>query len=182
VLPAPSAAIDAIAADLARWRSARAALLADARADGDGDVIDRLTSLVSPEETAARRRLGGLLLLTLDFRLQHRLQASVAAALATTDDLTAATAARAWPALRRSGWSGDLADIELGSPPTLTSTTAVLPHTWMASVWGRNLAQAVAEHVVLDVTSVTPDGAATVLAARPGKPQVVIRVDQWENA
>ena len=40
---------------------------------------------------------------------------------------------------------------------------------------------AVPGHLVVDVTSVTPEGVVTVAAAAPGKPQVEIRVDQWEN-
>ena len=184
-LAAPSAAISAIAGDLARWRGARAGLQADARARGDGDVLDRLAALRSREEAVAQRRLGGLLLLSLDPRLQHRLQVSVAAELAargTGAALGAATAARALPALRAIGWSGDLADITLGAAPVLTPAGAVLPPTWVAAVWGRGLAAAVPGHLVLDVTDVAPDGAVRVVAAAPGKPQVEIRVDQWENA
>lgn len=185
-LIAPDSAIGAIASDLARWRGALASLRADARAAQDGDVLDRLASLRSPEEAAAQRRLGGLLLLTLDRRLQHRLQASVAARLAEVGDdgpLAAATAARALPVLAAIGWSGGLSDIRISPDGTtdLTTTSALLPPTWVASVWGRNLAGAVPDHLVLDVTSVTPEGVLTVQAASPGKPQVEIRVDQWEN-
>lgn len=184
-LASPAAAIDAIAGDLARWRGALASLRADARAAEDGDVLDRLATLRSPEEAAAQRRLGGLLLLTLDRRLQHRLQASVAAALADRGGgaaLEAATAARALPSLRSVGWSSDLDAVELGETPSLSASRAVLPPSWVASVWGRGLATAVADHVVLDVTEVTPQGAITLVAAAVGKPQVEIRVDQWENA
>ena len=186
-LVAPAAAIDAIDGDLARWRGTLASLRADARAAGDGDVLDRLGALRSPEETAARRRLGGLLLLTLDHHMQRRLQASVAAGLAGRRDaaLTAATAARALPPLRAIGWTGGLADIAIavgGGAPELTVDRAVLPPRWVAAVWGRGLAAAVPGHLVVDVTSVTPEGVVTVAAAAPGKPQVEIRVDQWENA
>lgn len=185
-LPAPAAAIEAIAADLTRWRNALASIRADARAAQDGDVLDRLAALRSPEEAAAQRRLGGLLLLALDARLQHRLQSSVAAALATRPNdepaLAAATAARAIGPLRKIGWSGGLADIELGDTPDLTPDHAVLPPSWVAAVWGRRLTTTPDGAFVLDVTSVTPTGAITVIAAAPGKPRVDIRVDQWENA
>lgn len=188
-LAAPAAAVDAIAADLARWRGALAALRADARAEGDGDVLDRLASLRSPEHEAALRRLGDLLLLTLDRRLQHRLQASVAASMAARlgsgsvpAALTAATAARAIGALRGLGWSGGFAEIEVGDAPSLTAAHAVLPSTWIADVWGRGVLLTPDGSFVLDVTSVTDERGLTVLAAAPGKPQVEIRVDQWENA
>lgn len=185
-LAAPAAAIDAITAELHRWRGALASLRADARAEEDGDLLDRLASLRSPEEAAAQRRLGGLLLLTLDRRLQHRLQASAAAALAADARaaaiLAAATASRALPSLDRIGWRGGLGDITLGAMPHLGIDRALLPRTWVAAVWGRHLADVVPDHLVLDVTEVTPEGAITVLAAAPGKPQVEIRVDRWENA
>ena len=186
-LAAPAAAIGAIAADLARWRGALAGLGSDARAAEDGDVLDRLASLRFAEETAASRRLGGLLLLTLDRRLQHRLQASAAAALAARGEmatLTAAAAARSWPHLRAIGWSGGLEDLSLGeaSAVRIDVDRAVLPATWVAAVWGRRLADAVPSHLVVDVTEVTSEGHVTVLAAEPGKAQVEIRVDQWENA
>lgn len=184
-LSAPAAAIDAIAADLARWRGARAGLLADARAAQDGDLVDRLSSRRSPEEAAARGRLAGLVLLTMDRRLQHRLQASVAAALAARGDaaaLTVATAVRAAPSLRGVGWSGTLADVCLGGPPRIDGEQVILPPTWVSAVWGRGVAGSVPDHVVLDVTSVTPEGRLTVLAAAPGKRQVEIGVDRWENA
>lgn len=194
-LRAPTAGVEQLVAELGRWRGARSSLLADARAEGNGDVVDRLTALRSPEEEAATRRLGGLLLLGLDPRLQHRLQASVAAELAgraaaTAVDpdahalaaLTVATAARALDPLRRIGWTGDLTAIHLGAEPSLSPDTAVLPASWTAAVWGRNLPLTELGELVVDVTSVTSRGELTVAALGLGKGQVVIRVVQWENA
>jgi hypothetical protein len=169
-------------ADLARWRGAAATLRAEAAGSA---IVDRLTETAAAAQTRATARLGSLLLLSLDHRLQLRLQASVAAALAAegrTAALTAATAARARPHLRALGWSGGLADVRLGEDASLTSDHAVLPPRWLASVWGRGLAGAVDGALVVDVTSVTPDGAAHVIAATPGKAGVAVRVDQWENA
>ena len=187
-LAAPAAAVHALAADLARWRGARATLVADARAEGNGDVVDRLLALRSPQEEEAQRRLGALLLLGLDEHVRFRHQASVAAALAARHDdhavaaLTAATAARAVGPLRELGWQGDLADIRLGADPQLTATRAVLPPSWTAAVWGRDVATTPAGELVLDVTSVTPEGDLSVRAAAPGKAEVVFRVVEWENA
>ena len=189
VLTSPAASAEALAADLARWRGALASLLADARKAQDGDVLDRLGAYRPPEVAAAQRRLDGLLMLGLDRRLQRRLQASVAAALALSSStsvgaaamLTAATASRALPALRGAGWTGSLGAITLGPTPGVSADRAVLPPHWTAAVWGRGVAGAVPGHVVVDVTSVTPEGAITVLAQAPGKPQVEIRVDEWET-
>jgi hypothetical protein len=184
VLAAPAAAVDGVGGELARWRGALASVRAEARAAGDGDALARLAE-AEAEARDAERRLGGLLLLTLDRRLQLRLQASVGAALATTETgaaaLSVATAGRARPVLEAIGWNGRLDDIDLGDPAELSSTRALLPPTWLAAVWGRGLAAAVPGHVVTEVTSVTPEGTATVTAAAPGKAQVEIRVVQWEN-
>ena len=185
-LDAPAAAVEALSADLARWRGALASLRDDARQAGDGDVLDRLASRRWPEAEAVERRLGGLLLLTLDAPLQHRLQASVAAAFAAdprrSAALTAATASRVVAVVRGLGWSHRTTDVVLGDDPSVGTDRLVLPRSWMAAVWGRGLGATPDGQLVLDVTSVTPEGTITVVAAGPGKARVEIRVDRWENA
>jgi hypothetical protein len=180
-LPAPIDAIRLLRADLARWQGA----LAEVR-DGAGDdraAIERLATGAAVAEAAAVRRLGALLLLALDHRLQVRLQASVASALPLgAPALDVATAARAFGPLRAAGWLGEREAITLGDDPSIGPGDAVLPPAWIARVWAPGLAEAVPGHVVLDVTSVTPGGAADVIVAAPGKPRVEMRVDRWENA
>jgi hypothetical protein len=171
-LRAPVAALDAMKGDIARWRGAVDALRGEASAAEDGERLGRIAAVVAPVEAAARRRLASLLLLALDAQLQVRLQGSVAAALAGAGGgacLAVATFARVRPSARALGWSDDGRGLEL-------------PEDWIASVWARGLADAVDGHLVVDVTSVTEEGAAVVVAAAPGKPRIEFRVDRWENA
>ena len=180
-LPVPDDAIALLQADLARWqgaiREARAA------AGSDAAAVERLATAAAPAEAEARRRLGALLLVALDRRLQVRLQASIAAGLdPASPALEVATAGRALAPLRALGWQGDLSAIRVGGASGMDADAATLPPAWIPRVWAAGLAGAVAGHLVLDVTSVTPGGGATVVAAAPGKAEVVIRVDGWENA
>jgi hypothetical protein len=180
-IPAPSAAIALLRADLARWRHA----LAETRDEAGDDraAVERLAGAAAPAETAALHRLGALLLLALDHRLQRRLQASVADVLPPdAPALEVATAARAVPLLQRLGWDGGLADVRLGDDPRIEAGTAVLAPSWLAAAWAPGLAGALPGHLVLDVTSVTPGGPADVVVAAPGKARVEMRVDRWENA
>lgn len=182
---APDDAIRELTADLRRWRGAVADLLDGARAAADRAATARLQELCGPIERAARDRLGFLLLLGLDRRLQRRLQGAAADAAnrsGATAALEVATAARALPALRRLGWTGGLASIRLGDEARVDADAAVLPPAWLASVWGRGLESVVPERLVVDVPEVSGDGRFEVLAAAPGKAQVAVRVDQWENA
>jgi hypothetical protein len=177
---APSGAVAELRADLRRWQSTAGALVEEARLARDSAAVDRLASAAGPPERLAARRLGFLLLLGLDPALLLRLQASVAADLATRPDraaqLAVATAARARPALEAAGWRGDLADITLAPDASVTAGAVTLPPTWLASVWGRGLAGAVDGALVVDVTALAPEGGYEVIAAPPGKPQVASRV------
>lgn len=181
---APVVAAESLRADLRRWRVISGSLVEEARRSRDTHTIDRLAAVAGPAEAVAARRLGFLLLLGLDSSLLHRLQASVAAALADRPrraaQLTAATAARSVPVLRDLGWAGTPADVRLGDGhgdgASVTEGTVVLSPTWLAEVWGRRLADAVPGRVVLEVTGVTPDGGFDVVAAAPGKPEMAVRV------
>jgi hypothetical protein len=175
-------AVESLRADLRRWRATSGSLVEEARLSRDTHAIDRLVAVAGPAEAAAARRLGFLLLLDLDPALLHRLQASVAAAFADRPErapqLTVATAARAADALRAAGWRGALADVRLGEAEVseVTEESAVLPSTWLAEVWGRGLAGAVPGHLVVEVTAVTPDGGAEVVALAAGKSRMALRV------
>jgi hypothetical protein len=177
-LPVPTEAIALLTADLARWQGAIAAL----RADDDRAALDRLAAAAAPAEADARRRLGALLLLALDHRLQLRLQASIAATIGDGPALEVATAGRALGPLHAIGWGGGRSRIRLGDEPSVDGDEATLPRAWIPRVWATGLANAVSGHLVVDVTSVTPGGPADVVAMAPGKARVVFRVDRWENA
>jgi hypothetical protein len=167
-LAPPDDAIAALAADLARWRGAVSMLRADARAARDAATLERLDGLAAPQEAQAQERLGALRLLSIDARLQIRLQGSVAAALATRGPsaaLSVAAQSRAVPYLRAIGWSASPGELD-----------ELLGPAWVASVWARGLAGAAPGRVVVDVTDVTPSGEFVVVAAAPGKAQVEMRV------
>jgi hypothetical protein len=174
------AAVESLRADLRRWRATSGSLVEEARLSRDTHAIDRLVAVAGPAEAAAARRLGFLVLLDLDPALLHRLQASVAAAFAGRADrapqLAVATAARAAGALRAAGWRGGLADVRLGDGVAVTEAGVVLPPSWVAEVWGRGLADAVPDHVVVEVTGVTPEGGADVVALAVGKSRMALRV------
>lgn len=179
----PVALVQALSEDLDRWRRG-ADELVRARAVVGGRRVAALEHRLEPVERAAVRRLGFLQLLGLDPRLLHRLQASVAAALDASGRhvaLEVATAARALPALAALDWSGSVGDIRLGSVASIGSHSVVLPTSWMASVWGRGLADAVDGHLVVEVTSLHPDGGCDVIALGPGKSELALRVDRWET-
>lgn len=166
---APVALARTLSDDLARWRRTFRA-----------DVGPNFASV---DRTAARR-LGFLLLLGLDARFLHRLQASVAAVLDASGRhvaLEVATAARALPALAALGWTGLRADIRLGPVPSIEGDLAILPASWMASVWGRGLVDAVEGRFVVEVTARHPEGGVDVIALAPGKSELALRVDQWET-
>ncbi len=168
-IQAPVALARTLSDDLARWRRAFRA-----------DVGPKFAAV---DRTAARR-LGFLLLLGLDARFLRRLQASVAAALDASGRhvaLEVATAARALPALAALGWTGSQAEIRLGAVPSIGGDLAILPTSWMASVWGRGLADAVDGRVVVEVTAQHPDGGLDVLALGFGKSELALRVDRWET-
>lgn len=173
----PSSSIAELRADLQRWRATSGSLVEEARLSRDTHAIDRLIAVAGPAERLATRRLGFLLLLALDQELLRRLQASVAAALATDDarrpQLTAATAARLVLHAGRLGWAGGLGGVELGDEAVFAHDRIVVPPAWVADVWGRGLAGAVPGHLVVGVTSVTPSGSFEVVAVAPGKPGVV---------
>jgi len=177
---APSATIAELRADLRRFRATTGSLVEEARLSRDTHAIDRLVAVAGPSERRAGHRLAFLLLLAVDGRLLRRLQADVAARLAEAADrdpqLTAATAARALPALTAAGWSGGLRDIRLGDEPRIDVGEAVLPRTWLAHVWGRGVEGAVAGALVTNVTGVTAAGEFEVVAFEPGKPGVATRV------
>jgi hypothetical protein len=179
---AAGAVVASLQADLRRWRSTSGSLVEEARLSQDTHAIDRLVAVAGPAEKVAARRLGFLLLVGLDARLLHRLQASVAAALATRPDraapLAAATAARALPRLRDLGWAGGLADVAVTADggPELAPDRALLPPTWVAEVWGRDLAAAVDGHLVVEVTAVTDEGLDVVALAPAGKARMAVRV------
>lgn len=176
----PATAIVELRADLQRWRATSGSLVEEARLSRDTHAIDRLVAVAGPAERVAARRLGFLLLLALERPLLHRLQASVAAAFAADDgrrpQLTAATAARVLPEAGRLDWTGGLAGVALGPELQLTADRLVLPPTWVSEVWGRGLAGAVEGHLVVEVTSVTPEGGFDVVAIAPGKAGVAQRV------
>lgn len=169
----PTSPIAELRADLQRWRATSGSLVEEARLSRDGHAIDRLIAVAGPAERVAARRLGFLLLLALDRALLHRLQASVAASLTSGPppwpQLTVATAARLLPGARRLGWSGGLAEVELGPDPGFHDDRLVVPPAWLAEVWGRGLAGAVPGALVVGVTSVTADGAFEVVTITPGK-------------
>ncbi len=179
----PVALARSLSEDLDRWRRAAGALVrarVATRARVDVGLDHRLEII----ERAAVRRLGFLVLLGLDPRLQHRLQASVAATLEAggrSAALEVATAARALPVLRSVGWTGSLPDIRLGQVASIAGQRATLPPSWMASVWGRGLADAVEGHLVVEVTARHPDGSLDVIAVAPGKSGLALRVDRWET-
>lgn len=172
----PTSSIAELRADLQRWRATSGSLVEEARLSRDTHAIDRLIAVAGPAERVAARRLGFLLLLALDRTLLHRLQASVAASLSVGEgpwpQLTAATAARVLPEATRLGWSGGLAGVALGDRPGFHDDRLVVPPAWVAEVWGRGLAGAVPGALVVEVTSVTPEGDFEVLAVAPGKPGV----------
>lgn len=179
-ISAPSTAASSLRADLRRWRATSGSLVEEARRSQDTHALDRLVAVAGPAEAVAARRLGFLLLLGLDPALLHRLQASVAAALADrpgrAPQLTVATAARVVPVLQALGWAGTMADVRLEGYAAVEERAVALPPTWLAAVWGRGLATAVADHLVVDVTGGTADGGYDVVAAAPGKPGMAVRV------
>ena len=170
---APAGPTTALRADLRRWRATSGSLVEEARRSRNTRAIDRIVAVAGPAELEAGRRLGFLLLLALDQRLLHRLQASVAAGLADDTErwpqLQVATAARAVAALSALGWRGGLRSVRLGDEPALHEAAATLPPSWLAQVWGRGLESAVAGHLVVDVTAVTSEGAFEVTVMAPGK-------------
>jgi hypothetical protein len=181
----PAAAVASLMADLRRWRATSGSLVEESRRSRDTHALDRLVAVAGPAERAAARRLGFLLLLGLGPDLLQRLQCSVAAGLAERGDggralLTAATAGRALPWLRAIGWSGGLEDVTLGAEAKVGGSGdggVVLPPGWIARVWSRPwLAGAVPGALVVDVVDRAADGTLEVLAAAPGKAQVVVRV------
>lgn len=174
-------------AEVTRWRSHLSALRADARRRSDRGAVERLGQLAGPAERAAASRLGLLYVLSLPPVLQLRLQASVAASLASEgrlDRLTVPTAVRARTALREMGWLGKPADVELCDDPeeaVVEDERAVLPAGWLAEVWGRGLGL-VGPGLVVAVTGVAGDGSRLeVRVAAPGKAQVFLGVERWEN-
>lgn len=170
---APAGSMTALRADLRRWRATSGSLVEEARRSRDTRAIDRIVAVAGPAEREAGRRLGFLLLLALDQRLLHRLQASVAAGLADDTErrpqLQVATAARARATLSALGWSGGLRSVRLGDEAALHETSAVLPPSWVCQVWGRGLESAVPGHLVVRVTGVTAEGAFEVTAVALGK-------------
>ncbi|MBW3555667.1 MAG: hypothetical protein KY454_01885 [Actinobacteria bacterium] len=174
-------------AEVTRWRSHLTALRSNARRRSDRVALDRLGQVAGPAERAAASRLGLLYVLSLPPILQLRLQASVAATLAARgrlDRLMVPTAVRARPALREMGWLGRPADVELCVEPAaavIEDDRAVLPCGWLAEVWGRGLGLLDAGLAVA-VTAVAENGSILeVLVAAPGKPQVPLTVERWEN-
>lgn len=169
----PAPAIAELRADLQRWRATSGSLVEEARLSRDTHAIDRLIAVAGPAERVATRRLGFLLLLALERPLLHRLQASVAAQVAADESrrpqLVAATAARVLTSAHRLGWAGGLSEVEIGPEPSFTADRLVLPPGWLAGVWGRGLAGAVEGHLVVEVTSVTPERTFQVVALAPGK-------------
>jgi hypothetical protein len=173
--------------EVKRFRTKVGDLRADARRRGDMAAVERLDALAVPAGRAGAQRLGFLQLLARPSRLQHRLQASVAATLADQgrhDELIVATAARALPALRDLGWRGGLTAIELVADPDeaeVTDQRASLPVTWVSEVWGRGF---VATDGMLVLSVLEFDAAGRefkVLAVAPGKGRVAIGVTQWET-
>jgi hypothetical protein len=176
----PTATLAELRAELRRWRATSGSLVEEARLARDTRAIDRLVAVAGPAERRAGKRLAFLLLLSLDATLLRRLQAEVAARVAADESrrpqLTAATAARALPALSAIGWSGTLRDVRLGDEPRVGPSDAVLPPTWLSHVWGRGLESSVAGALVVDVTEATSDGRFGVVGVEPGKSGVASRV------
>ena len=174
-------------AEVTRWRSHLTTLRSSARRRNDRATLDRLGQVAAPAERAAASRLGLLYVLSLPPILQLRLQASVAAALAARgrlDRLTVPTAVRARPALKEMGWLGRPADVALcadAAAAVIDDDRAVLPGRWLAEVWGRGLG-VVDDGLAVAVTAVAGDGSTLeVRVAVPGKPQVTVGVERWEN-
>jgi hypothetical protein len=190
-LEVPTRATRHVLAEVTRWRGHLAALQQEARSRADQAALSRLQALAAPTERVATRRIGFLHLLALPPAMQHRLQASVAAALAhggaaSQLTLTVATSARAGPLLRSLGWAGTLFDIELTATDLAEAmvgeSVAVLPGAWVSEVWGRGLG-VVGDYFVLGVNAMAPGGAGfEVIATQPGKAPVTLVVEQWENA
>jgi len=157
VLQPPIRVIEELQADLNRWRNHLGGLRSAARSRRDIGALERLDRAASGPARAAAERLGFLLLLSLDRRVQIRLQASVAAALAVAgriEELTVPTAVRALPWLRASGFAGNLEGVRLVESVTpgaaseagsahvrstartmVTPGEATLPADWIARVW-----------------------------------------------
>ena len=176
----PAATVAELRAELRRWRATSGSLVEEARLARDTRAIDRLVAVAGPAERRAGKRLAFLLLLSLDGALLRRLQAHVADVLADDEtrrpQLTAATAARALPALSAIGWTGTVRDVHLGDEPRIGARDAVLRPTWLAEVWGRGLEAAVAGALVVDVTEVTGEHGFGVVSIEPGKSGVASRV------
>ena len=76
---------------------------------------------------------------------------------------------------------GSLADIRLGQVASIAEQRATIPSSWMASVWGRGVADAIEGHLVVEVTARHRDGSLDVIAIAPGKSGLALRVDRWET-